>query len=177
MTRMAIELIQRLDKRSEKQIYRELLADVARVEGKMQILSRVAKRLSNNPMAIREVIIFPQVKEETFSDWAPNSGPVARTCGCSDRRYGAQVRAPLSADAAGVAEDVQFRSDNRFQPLIEALRPFVAPHTIGHFPEDVPVEGIVTRSWHEKVFEEVKARRRSIGTTTNCASSRSCSAP
>jgi hypothetical protein len=33
----------RLDARSEKQIHRQSLADLERVEGKMQILSRVAE--------------------------------------------------------------------------------------------------------------------------------------
>jgi hypothetical protein len=39
ITRMAIDLIHRLDTRSEKQIHREFLADLKRVDGKMQILS------------------------------------------------------------------------------------------------------------------------------------------
>ena len=43
ITRMAIDLIHRLDTRSEKQIHREFLADLKRVDGKMQILSRVAE--------------------------------------------------------------------------------------------------------------------------------------
>lgn len=34
--RMAIDLIHRLQKRSEKQIQREWLADLERIEGKMQ---------------------------------------------------------------------------------------------------------------------------------------------
>ena len=42
ITRMAIDLIHRLDTRSEKQIHREFLADLKCVDGKMQILSRVA---------------------------------------------------------------------------------------------------------------------------------------
>jgi hypothetical protein len=43
ITRMAIDLIHRLDTRSEKQIHREFLADLKRIDGKMQILSRVAR--------------------------------------------------------------------------------------------------------------------------------------
>ena len=45
VTRMAIELIQRLGARSEKQIHREWLQDLERVEGKMQILSHVAEAI------------------------------------------------------------------------------------------------------------------------------------
>jgi hypothetical protein len=54
VTRMAIELIHRLDARSEKQIHRQSLADLERVEGEMQILSQAAEIL---------------VDRKTFSDW------------------------------------------------------------------------------------------------------------
>ena len=37
-----VKLIHRLDVRSKKQLYRQLLADLERVEGKMPILSQVA---------------------------------------------------------------------------------------------------------------------------------------
>ena len=49
ITRMAIDLIHRLDTRSEKQIHREFLADLKRVDGKMQILSRVAEAVVEQP--------------------------------------------------------------------------------------------------------------------------------
>ena len=68
ITRMAVELIQRLDKTLREQIFRELLADVARVEGKMQILSRVAEAVVEQPDGIVRDVIFPAVKEETFRD-------------------------------------------------------------------------------------------------------------
>jgi hypothetical protein len=63
VTRMAIKLIHRLDARSEKQIHRQLLADLERVEGKMQILSQVAEIVVEHPDGIVREVIFPQVKE------------------------------------------------------------------------------------------------------------------
>jgi len=59
VTRMAIELIHRLDTRSEKQIHRELLADLQRVDGKMQILSRVTEAVVEHPDGIVRDVIFP----------------------------------------------------------------------------------------------------------------------
>jgi hypothetical protein len=44
VTHMAIELIHRLDVRSEKQVHREWLADLERVDGKMQILVTIMFR-------------------------------------------------------------------------------------------------------------------------------------
>ena len=45
ITRMAIDLIHRLDTRSEKQIHREFLADLKRVDGKMQILDLAGNQI------------------------------------------------------------------------------------------------------------------------------------
>src|SRR5262249_38964718 len=65
-TRMAIELIHRVDARSENQIYREFLADLKRVAGKIQILSRVTDAVVAHPQGGVRDVIFPQGKEETF---------------------------------------------------------------------------------------------------------------
>ena len=54
-------------------------------------------------------------------------------------------------------ESLQFRSDNRFQPIIEALA-VIRRHLGSHhqyFPEAVPIEGVVTPAWEEKVLEEI----------------------
>lgn len=163
ITRMAIELIQRLDKRSEKQIFRELLADVARVEGKMQILSRVAEAVVEQPDGTVRDVIFPAVKEDTFKDLVAEfraSGPQLRSLrqNVMERKFARHYRRMLPA----LLNTIEFRSDNRFQPLTQALaaihRSFGSHHR--HFTEDVPVEGIVTRSWQDKVFEDVKGERK-----------------
>jgi hypothetical protein len=79
VTHMAIELIHRLDARSEKQIHREWLADLERMEGKMQILSTVAEAVTEYPDGIVREVIFPAVKEEIFRNLAP-PGPFWRLC-------------------------------------------------------------------------------------------------
>ena len=56
-----------------------------------------------------------------------------------------------------VLENITFRSDNRFQPLIEALA--VIKQYLGtrykHFPVEVPLEGVVTGAWSDTVLENV----------------------
>jgi len=66
VTRMTIDLIQRLSTRSEKQLHRQWLADLERVAGKMQILSDVAEAVLGSPDGIVREVIFPRVAEETF---------------------------------------------------------------------------------------------------------------
>jgi hypothetical protein len=81
ITRMAIDLIHRMDTRSEKQIHREFLADLKRVDGKLQILSRVAEAVVEKPDGIVREVIFSRVKEETLQDLVAEfraSGPELR---------------------------------------------------------------------------------------------------
>ena len=56
-----------------------------------------------------------------------------------------------------VLEHITFKSDNRFQPIIEALS--VIKQYLGtkykYFPVSVPIEGIVTGSWTSTVLERV----------------------
>ncbi len=64
--KMLVEIIQRLDRRSDQQVYRELLRDLQRVEGKIQILFRVAEVVITKPEGTIREVLFPVVKEETF---------------------------------------------------------------------------------------------------------------
>jgi hypothetical protein len=58
VVKMLVEIIQRLDRRSDQQVYRELLRDLQRVEGKIQILFRVAEVVITKPEGtIREVLV------------------------------------------------------------------------------------------------------------------------
>jgi len=84
VTHMAIELIHRLDVRSEKLIPREWLDELERVDGKMQILSHVAEAVVERPDGIVRDVIFPRVKEETFRNLVAEfrvRGPQLRSCG------------------------------------------------------------------------------------------------
>ena len=164
-TRMAIDLIHRLDTRSQKQIHRELLADLERVEGKMQILSQVAEAVVEHPDGVVREVIFPQVKEETFRNLVAefrHSGPHLRLLRQTlmQRKFARHYRRMLPA----LLQDLQFRSDNRFRPIIDALaliQCYVGSHR-KHFPEavSIPIDGVVSPKWQEKVFEEIKGERR-----------------
>lgn len=51
---------------TERQLNRELLHDIKRVEGKMQILFRVAEAVLEEPDGTVREVVFPRVKEQTF---------------------------------------------------------------------------------------------------------------
>jgi hypothetical protein len=181
VTHMAVELIHRLDVRSEKQIHREWLADLERVDGKMQILSTIAEAVTEYPDGIVREVIFPRVKEEIFRNLVAEfrvTGPNLRLLrqAVMQRKFARHYRRMLPA----LLETLQFRSDNRFQPVIEALT-VIQRHQGSHhchFPEaePIPIEGVVTPAWEERVFEEVGARGKSIADITNSARCRNSNA-
>jgi len=165
VTRMAIELIHRLDARSENQIYRELLEDLKRVDGKIQILSRITDAVVEHPEGIVREVIFPQVKEETFrhlkAEFA-SSGSQLRLLRQTlmQRKFMRHYRRMLPV----LLEHLHFRSENRFQPLIEALavlRRHLGTHQ-HYFSEEVPIEGVVTPAWKEKVFADVNGELKVV---------------
>ncbi len=163
ITRMMIEMIHRIDAQTEKQLDRELLRDIKRVEGKMQILFRVAEAVVTNPEGTVREVIFPRVKEDVFQHLVAEfktSGPQYRLIHqyLMRNKYARHYRRMLPL----VLENLVFRSDNRFQPVIDALavikRHLKSKHQ--YFPEDVPIEGVVTRRWRETVIEESDGERK-----------------
>jgi hypothetical protein len=165
VTRMTIDLIQRLGTRSEKQLHREWLADLERVAGKMQILADVAEAVIESPDGIVREVIFPRVREETFRHLVVEfhvTGPQLRLLRQTimERKFARHYRRMLPL----ILESLPFRSDNRYQPIIEALA-FIRRHVGSHrrsFPQTdmVPIAGIVTPAWKQKVFEQVKDETR-----------------
>ena len=131
----------------------------------MQILSHVAEAVVEHPDGIVREVIFPQVKEETFRNLVAefrHSGPHLRLLRQTmmQRKFARHYRRMLPA----LLQDLQFRSDNRFRPIIDALaliQRYVGSHR-KYFPEavSIPIEGVVSPKWQEKVFEEVKGERR-----------------
>ena len=84
---------------------------------------------------------------------AKASGPQSRSCYqyVMRQKYVRHYRQMLP----WVLEHLTFRSENRFQPVIEALA--VIKRYMGtkyqYIPEEVPVEGVVSPSWRDTVLE------------------------
>jgi len=154
--RMLLEVIRRIETQTEKHLRRELLQDVTRVAGKIQILFRVAEAVVEAPEGIIRDVLFPRVNEAIFRDLtaeAKASGPQYRIWAqyVMRQKFTRHYRRMLPL----VLEHLTFRSENRFQPVIEALA--VIKRYLGtkyqYFPEAVPVEGVVPPSWRDAVLE------------------------
>src|SRR5208283_2200013 len=68
--KMFIDLIHRMDLESDQQLDRELVRDLKRVEGKVQMLFRIANAVVKKPGGTIREVIFPEVNEETFQELA-----------------------------------------------------------------------------------------------------------
>ena len=157
VVRMLLEIIRRIDTQTEKHLQKELLRDIKRVAGKVQLLYRIAEAVVEEPDGIIRTVLFPQVKEATFRDLAAEaktSGPQYRIWYqyVMRQKYVHHYRQMLP----WVLEHLTFRSENRFQPVIEALA--VIKQFLGtkaqYFPEEVPLDGVILPSWRDTVLEE-----------------------
>ena len=157
VTQMMLEIIHRMDTKSEQQLDRKILQDIKKVEGKVQLLFRIADAITQQPGGTIKEVIFPRVKEEVFHHLAAEykaSGPQYRTLHQTlmHRKYACHYRQMLPV----VLEHLTFRSENRYQPVIQALE--VIQQNVHlrrpYLPADVPVEGVVPRSWKKTVLEE-----------------------
>ena len=147
--RMLLEIIRRMDTQTEKHLQKELLRDIKRVTGKVQLLYRVAEAVVEEPDGTIRTILFPQVKEETFRELAAEAkahGPQYRIWYqyVMRQKYIHHYRQMLP----WVLEHLTFCSENRFQPVIEALN--VIKQSLGmkgqYFPEAAPLDGVVLPS-------------------------------
>jgi hypothetical protein len=123
----------------------------------VQLLYRIAEAVVEEPDGTIRTVLFPQVKEEIFQDLAAEakaSGPQYRIWYqyVMRQKYIHHYRQMLP----WVLEHLTFRSENRFQPVIEALAVIKQSlRTKGqYFPADVPVEGVVLPSWRDTVIEK-----------------------
>jgi Tn3 transposase DDE domain/Domain of unknown function (DUF4158) len=163
VVRMLLEMIRRIETQTDRHLHKVLLQDIKRVAGKVQLLFQVAEAVVEEPdRTIREVL-FPRVKEETFRELvaeAKASGPQYRVWYqyVMRQKYMRHYRQMLP----WILEHLTFRSENRFQPVIEALA--VIKRSLGtkyhYFPDEVPIEGVVPPGWRDTVLEHKDGKVR-----------------
>ncbi len=161
--RMFMDMIHRMDTESEHELDQRLLSDMKKVEGKVQMLFRIALAVVKQPAGSIREVIFPEVKEETFKELVAEyetSGPRFSTLQQQLMRkkyvYHYQRMLPL------VLENLTFRSGNQYQPVIEALS--VIKRYLGsdvkYFPEVVPIDGVVSPTWQKSVIENIDGKKK-----------------
>ena len=166
IVQMFLLLLRKLERQTEKQIDREILRDFKLVEGKNQILYRIAKAVVAEPNGTISTVIFPSVNEETFRDLvveAESSGVKyeQKQIDILKNKYLRHYRQALPL----ILNNLEFGSSNRRQPIVKAL--LLIKQYFGtsyqYFPEVVPLE-VVPNAWKitvlEKNGDEIKVNRK-----------------
>jgi TnpA family transposase len=154
--RMLLEMIRRIETQTDKHLHKALLQDIKRVAGKVQLLFRVAEAVVEEPDSTIRSVLFPRIKEETFRELvaeANASGPQYRLWYqyVMRQKYVHHYRQILP----WALEHLTFRSENHFQPVIEALaviKQYLSTR-VHYLPDEVPLEGVVLPSWRDTVLE------------------------
>ncbi len=156
MVQMFIEILRKLERSTEKQVDREIVRDFKQVNGKPQILYRVACAAIEEPDGKVADVIFKCVKEEVFRDIVVEYESDTNHYKIRQRyflknKYVRHYQRILPI----LLEHLTFGSSNRRQPVIEALKKIkkYVGTNYQYLPEEVPLE-IVSPSWKATVFEE-----------------------
>jgi TnpA family transposase len=161
--KMFMDMIHRMDVQSEEELDRRLLSDLKKVEGKVQMLFRIAHAVVGAPDGTVREVIFPEVKEEYFRELVAEyeaTGARFRTQQqkLMQRKWAHHYRRMLPL----VLGNLTFRSNNHYQPIIDALG-MIKKHMqsdLEYFPESVPIEGVVSPSWEKSVIHNVNGEKK-----------------
>lgn len=162
LVELLIQIVHRIGVKAERRVETEILSDVRRVRGKIQMLFRVAEVSVDQPAGVIEEVIYPLVGINNLRDLVKeyrSSGPAFRRTIHKVMRssYSGHYRRMLSS----LLDSLDFRSNNQLhRPVIEALdllRKYQNSR-LQYFPpeEHVPIDQVVPPKWREIVLDETK---------------------
>jgi TnpA family transposase len=152
---LLIAVVHKIGAKAERRVEREQLADLRRVNGKTNMLYRLAEAALANPDGVVSDVLFPIVNEDTLRDLVAEhkaSGPVLRG---QTRTY---LRASYSRHYRRtiplLLEALTFRSSNTVhRPVVEAvdllLRYIRRKERLFPVKENIPLDGVVPAAWRE----------------------------
>jgi hypothetical protein len=133
---LLIDLVHRIGARAERRVVKELLADLRRVSGKINLLYRVAEATVEHPDGIVREVVYPVVGEETLRDLVAefrSTGPAYRLNVQAYLRasYRHHYRRMLPA----ILEALEFRSNNANGACLLAIRRGASRALPGSLPD------------------------------------------
>ena len=154
---MMIKLLNKLKSGSEKYVDNHILEEVKRVDGKFDILGKLAMLNARNPGSVIEEKVYPvvsQAKLEEVIDDLQHRG---------NKWYQTQVRKKMHATYAhGGRRDLLeiiktldvFVADLNYKPIIDAIA-FITKYwdesTTPYYINIPPMTGVIRQSWHHLV--------------------------
>jgi TnpA family transposase len=158
---LLIRVLKDIRVRAQYKEEKRLLNDYIRVDGKQQLLFRLAEAMLENPEGIISEVLYPVIGEarlRALVEEAKNTGvyqqSVQMRVTASYSYHYRQILPPL-------LEVVRFRSNNeQYQPLIDALKIVekYMPRKNAYYPKKiiVPLENVIPKQWQDWVYQEDK---------------------
>ncbi len=162
-----IQILNDIRLRAAQRVERELLGDFIRVEGKQQLLYRLAEAMWAKPDGIIRQVLYPLVGEERLRSLVQE----AKTNGTYHRSVQTQVSASYTYHyrqmLPPLLEVLTFRSNNeQYKPLLEALAVVAAylQEQDAFYPVDqvVPMDDVIQKQWQSWIYQQDKAGQQRI---------------
>lgn len=156
---LLISITHKISARAEKKVINELISQFTKVEGKANLLFRIAVAAEDCPEGTVRDVIYPVAGEQTIADLVKEyraDGPaythrIYRKIRTSYAQHYRQML-PL------ILNTLEFHSNNNeWRPLLVAIDLLKNNSQLGarYFSlEEVPVEGVVRNKWRDIVIEE-----------------------
>jgi TnpA family transposase len=167
LVELFIRILKDISLRAEQRVEQELWGEFIRVDGKQQLLYRLAEAMWHHPDGIIRDVLYPVIGTAQLQSLVQE----AKTKGTYQQSVQTQVNASYTYHyrqmLPPLLEVLKFRSNNdRYQPLIEALAVVSAylQERDAFYPEDqeVPGEGVIQKQWQNWVYQNDKSGRRRI---------------
>ena len=157
---LLIQIIHRIGVRAERKIEKELLNDFRRVNGKTNLLYKMADAALKNPDGLIKDILFPVVDKSTLSALVKE---FKNTGSSYNKKVYIIMRSSYASHYRRMVPEIlnilEFRSNNNIhQPIIEALNIIKKYYNINtHFFEEkeyIPISGIIKASMKDIIIEK-----------------------
>jgi TnpA family transposase len=158
---LLLQVIHNLGARAEKRIDKRQFTVFKKVRGKAKLLFKLAKATVEQPDGIVKDVVYPVVGQKTLEELVAEFKAMRfdferEVQGTMRSSYGHHYRRML----APVLEALCFQSNNTVhRPVIEALDILKAnqdSHRQYYDADEVPLDGIVPKKWHDIVVEQDK---------------------
>jgi TnpA family transposase len=167
LVELFIRVLNDIRLRAKQRVEREILADFIRVEGKQQLLFRLADAIWENPDGIIREVLYPLIGEERLRALVEE----AKTKGAYHRSVQTRVSGSYTHHYRQILplllEVLMFRSNNeQHKPLLEALTVVAAylQEKDAFYPQDqdVPMEDVIQKQWQSWLYQRDKTGSRRI---------------
>ncbi len=160
LVELLIQIVHRIGVRAEKRIEQEILNNFKQVEGKTNLLFRLAEAALEYPEGIIKKVLYPVVGEQTLKD-------LVKEYKSTGLAYRQRVHTVMRSSYAShyrrmvpkLLEVLEFRSNNEVhRPVIQALELLKkyadSKQRYYSASDEVPIEGVLKSGWREILLEK-----------------------